>query len=67
VTPKEFKARYTNLKVKRQNGTIETVRVSKYVLNNSSSSIPMRWRNFESSFSPEASTRISRSSPPPEM
>jgi hypothetical protein len=35
VTPREFKARYTNLRVKRTNGTVETVRVNKYVLNHS--------------------------------
>jgi hypothetical protein len=35
VTPKEFKARYNNLPVRRLDGTIETVRVNRYVLNHS--------------------------------
>jgi len=35
VTPKEYKARYENIKVKRTNGTVETVRVRKYRLDGS--------------------------------
>jgi hypothetical protein len=35
VTPAEYKAKYSNIRVKRTNGTVETVRVSRYVLNNS--------------------------------
>jgi hypothetical protein len=35
VTPKAFKARYNDIKVQRTNGTVETVRVNRYVLNNS--------------------------------
>ncbi|MBV6431421.1 MAG: hypothetical protein IANPNBLG_01551 [Bryobacteraceae bacterium] len=35
MTPAQYKAKYTSLKVKRKNGTIETVRVSRYVLNHS--------------------------------
>lgn len=35
MTPKEYKARYNNIKVKKKDGTIETVRVNRYVLNES--------------------------------
>lgn len=50
MTPSEFKARYTNLKVKRTNGTVETVRVSKYVLNNSEYLNPAAMAAFQKQF-----------------
>lgn len=50
MTPKEFKARYNNLRVKRTNGTIETVRVNRYVLNNSTYFNPAALEAFRKQF-----------------
>ena len=50
MSPKEYKSKYNNIKVKKTDGSVETVRITKYVLNKSQWFNPTATEAFRKQF-----------------